>query len=234
MKTISSTILTHENRFLRMMNIKSDNTSVNVYISYPKNEKGPGILVLHAWWGLNKFVKELSDRLAGEGFFVVAPDLYEGKVATTIEKAEEYANQVDSNVVNPKLQETVDFLVNHESCSNSEIAVLGISLGAAWANWLANNKADEINKVILFYGTGTPEFSDVKATYLCHFADNDPYEESEWVQQFLDSMKKSGVEFTKYVYPETHHWFFESDNKEYFKKEQSELAWKRTLKFLHK
>lgn len=219
---------------LSMMNIKLDKNSVNAYVSYPKNNKGPGILVLHAWWGLNKFVKELSDRLAEEGFFVAAPDLYNGKVATTIEKAEEYANQVDSNIVNPKLQGTVDFIVNNESCTSSKIAVLGISLGAAWASWVANNRPDEIDKVVLFYGTGAPEFSKVKASYLCHFADNDPYEESEWVQQFLDSMKKSGVKVTDYVYPDTHHWFFESDNTEYYKKEQSELAWKRTLEFLLK
>jgi carboxymethylenebutenolidase len=48
----------------------------------------PAVVALHAWWGLNVFFREFCDRLAGEGFSAVAPDLYGGRTASTVEQAE--------------------------------------------------------------------------------------------------------------------------------------------------
>ena len=52
------------------------------FLAAPAADKGPGVLVLHPWWGLNETVKALCSRLAGEGFVTFAPDLFHGKVAT--------------------------------------------------------------------------------------------------------------------------------------------------------
>ena len=54
------------------------------YIAIPKSGSGPGVLVLHSWWGLNPFFKGLCDRFADNGFVALAPDLYAGKVAATV------------------------------------------------------------------------------------------------------------------------------------------------------
>ena len=58
------------------------------YLALPDQEHGPGVLVLHAWWGLNPFFKELCDRLARAGFVAFAPDLYQGRTAATIDETE--------------------------------------------------------------------------------------------------------------------------------------------------
>jgi dienelactone hydrolase len=47
------------------------------YLSLPKSGAGAGVLVLHAWWGLNDTFRRFCDRLAGEGFVALAPDLYD-------------------------------------------------------------------------------------------------------------------------------------------------------------
>jgi carboxymethylenebutenolidase len=54
------------------------------YIAAPRSGSGPGVLVLHSWWGLNGFFKRFCDRFADAGFVALAPDLYDGRVASTV------------------------------------------------------------------------------------------------------------------------------------------------------
>lgn len=63
------------------------------YMVKAKINPRAGILVLHAWWGLNQFLKDFCDRLADEGFLTIAPYLCHGKVAITIEDAEQLRSE---------------------------------------------------------------------------------------------------------------------------------------------
>jgi len=60
--------------------------SVNAYVASPESG-GPGVLVLHAWWGLKPFFKQVCDQIAEQGFVALAPDLYQGRIANTIDEA---------------------------------------------------------------------------------------------------------------------------------------------------
>src|SRR5215471_20445120 len=69
-----------------MVEFKAGNQKGHGYLAIPKTSRG-GVLVLHAWWGLNDFFKGFADRLASQGFTTLAPDLREGKVARTVDEA---------------------------------------------------------------------------------------------------------------------------------------------------
>src|SRR5919107_4273223 len=66
------------------------------YLAVPQTGHGPGVLVLHAWWGLTPFFKNVCDRLASEGFVALAPDRYGGPTAATIKEAEDLLRQESS------------------------------------------------------------------------------------------------------------------------------------------
>jgi len=202
------------------------------YLALPKSGKGPAVLALHAWWGLNDFFKSFCDRLAAEGFVVLAPDMFEGKVAKTIEEADLITSSTSMERVEAVLTQAADGLIQHPSVTSSGIGVVGFSYGAYWALWLSQAKADSFRAVSIFYGTGADDFSSSKSAYQGHFAENDPFEPLENVRE-LESLLKGAsrkVEFN--VYPGTGHWFFEEDRKDAYDAQAAELAWERTIQFL--
>jgi dienelactone hydrolase len=67
------------------------------FLAVPPTGQGPGVLVLHAWWGLNDTMKAICTRLAESGFVAFAPDFYHGKVVDTIAEAETLGKALDAN-----------------------------------------------------------------------------------------------------------------------------------------
>ena len=94
------------------------------FLATPASGKGPGVLVLHAWWGLNDTMKALCERLASEGFITFAPDLYHGKIAVTIPEAEALGRVVDSNPDQAKAEiaEATKFLSERARILDRELA----------------------------------------------------------------------------------------------------------------
>ena len=105
------------------------------FLALPATGKGPGVLVLHAWWGLNGTIKDVCTRLAESGFVAFAPDLYHGKVADSIADAETLGNALDTNHLKAKAEiaEAVRFLNERFGQGDRGLAVIGFSMGAYYA-----------------------------------------------------------------------------------------------------
>ncbi len=211
------------------------NTQTEGYLAVPPAGKGPGVLVLHAWWGLNDFFKGFCDRLAQTGFVALAPDMFSGKVLRTVAEAEQHLNEYDEAhagplVVLPALEQ----LSRHPAVTGNGLGVVGFSMGAYWALWLAQQKPDLFRAVALFYGTngGGGDFRQSKASFLGNFAEKDPYESPETVRKLEENLRGAGRPVAFHTYPGTGHWFFEKDRPDAYNQAAAELAWERTLAFL--
>lgn len=201
----------------------------------PPTNKGPGLLLLHAWWGLNDTIKTFCIQLAEAGFVVFAPDLYHGKIADTIADAETLVKNLVANQLQTKaeINEAALFLREQVGQTSSGLAVIGFSLGAYYALDLAASAPEHIQVVVIFYGTGVEDHHNSKATYLGHFAENDPYEPQPNVDYLEDTLKSAGRPVTFYRYNGTGHWFAEPDRTDAYHPEAAALAWERTLAFLN-
>ena len=204
------------------------------FFATPPNGMGPGVLVLHPWWGLNDTIKTVCTRLADTGFSAFAPDLYHGRLATTIPEAESLSNALDGEQAMQDVLAGMDFLSQHCRGAEQGLAVIGFSLGAYFALQLSIADPQRIRAVVLFYGTGPGDFSTSQAEYLGHFAENDPYESAEYVDSLEETLRTAGRPVTFYRYPGTGHWFFEPDRIEAYNPDAAALAWERTLDFLPK
>jgi carboxymethylenebutenolidase len=201
------------------------------YLALPAGRNAPGVLVLHAWWGLNPIFKNLCDRLASEGFAAFAPDLNNGKVARTVDEAKQLMSEVEFERKQAIVAASPDFLSSKPEVQKETLSLIGFSMGAAWSLVLASQRPEVIRKVVLFYGSDEAEFSKIKADILGHFSDTDEWEPLDGVRLMEANMRTAGLSPTFHIYPNTSHWFFERDRPEY-NPEAAELAWTRTLEFL--
>lgn len=207
------------------------------FLAIPPTGQGRGVLVLHAWWGLNDTIKAVCNNLAQAGFVAFAPDLYHGKVADTIAGAEILGGALDANYQQARAEVAQAALYLHERAgqAGAGLAVLAFSLGGFYALQLAAADPEHIRSVVLFYGTdGTmgSDFSNSRAEYLGHFAENDVYETQSNVDRLEQALQRLGRPVTFYRYANTGHWFFEPDRAEAYDPTAASLAWERTLAFL--
>ncbi len=214
----------------------ADNPTARGYLALPERGEGPGVLVLHAWWGLNDTMRAVCTRLAAAGFVAFAPDLYHGKVADTIADVEILGDALGTNdlQVKAEIADATRFLSKGVSHGDRGLTVIGFSLGANYALDLAVADPERIRSVVLFYGTGGGNFSTSQATYLGHFAENDPYEPLSGVDELEESLRHAGRPVTFYRYSGVGHWFFEPNRTDAYNQAAASLAWERTLNFLRR
>ena len=213
-----------------------DSQTARGYLARPERGEGPGVLVLHAWWGLNDTMRAVCARLAEAGFVAFAADLYHGKVADTIADAETLGKALDTNHLQAKAEiaDATRFLSERVGQADRGLAVIGFSLGAYYALDLAAADPEHIRSVVIFYGTGGGDYSTSRAAYLGHFAENDVYEPQSNVDELEEALRRAGRPVSFYRYPGTGHWFFEPDRSQAFNQAAASLAWDRTLAFLRR
>lgn len=200
--------------------------SVNAYLAAPAGG-GPGVLLLHAWWGLKPFFKQVCDRIAEQGFTVLAPDYYQGRIAGTVDEAKALMENNNEELMGDVIKVAHDHLAAQTGCP---IGMIGFSMGAGWSLAVASKEPD-VAAVVLFYGANIVDFKNLKAKTLGHFSDVDEWEPFEWVEKMQAEMKSAGVDVTLHIYPGAAHWFVEEDRPEY-DAAVAQLAWERTFAFL--
>ncbi len=216
-----------------MLEFQVNDHTVSAYLAEPKSGHGTGIVLFHAWWGLTGFFKQTCDQLADEGFVALAPDLYHGSTAQTIEDAKKLRRDLDRKMANKELSGAIDYLLSHPTVNNSKIGAIGFSLGCSFALEAARSRPKAVKAVVLFYGTGGGKFDKTQAAYLGHFAEHDQWgADPKRVQKLDERLRSAHREITAYTYAGTEHWFFEQDRPEAYSKAAARLAWDRTMRFL--
>ncbi len=197
--------------------------------AYLANGGGPGILLLHAWWGLKPFFKQVCDRIAEKGFTVLAPDLRDGQIAATIDEAKALMEKSEGQIIGDTVFTAKDHL---QKLTNGKIGLVGFSMGAAWALIVASTVPDQVGAMVIFYGNEGVDYGKITAKVMGHFCEVDEWEPTEFVDNTFAEFAKAGVDATRHNYPGTSHWFVEEDRPEY-DAAAAQLAWERTIEFLN-
>lgn len=218
----------------RMVDCEVDGQTARTYMIGPdQGEKHPGLIVIQEWWGLNDHIKDIAGRFAENGYVVLAPDLYDGKVTKDPEQAGQYMQNLDQARALQILNVAVEFLKKQQNVKADSIGVSGFCMGGTFALLLAcNNKS--IKASAPFYGDVPPDdvLKNLSAPVLFIGAENDPWITQEKMKRLKDALDKYGKEGEVKIYSGVGHAFFNDTRPDAYNKEAAEDAWRSVLQFL--
>lgn len=213
-------------RYGRMVDFGGRSDRGTGYLAH-SDRVGQSVLLLHEWFGLQDPFKAYADRLCEEGFTVLAPDLYDGFVASSVEEAETKMQSLDEGKTQKRLLAAARFLADNW---HPRIGVVGFSLGASFAAWLGQNFPVEAS--VFYYGFGPVEPRDWHGPLQCHFAAKDEFDALDDVLGWSEELERGGVEVESFVY-EAGHWFANPAVTSAYDDTASELAFQRTVEMFH-
>src|SRR5210317_1145437 len=221
----------------RMPYTESGDELVYGYFAAPADvaEPLPALIVIHEWWGLNDNVRAMADRLAGEGYMVLAVDLYGGKTADTPGAARELMLEVveDPETAKANIQAAYEFL---ELAGAPRIGSLGWCFGGGWSLSAAQLFPDDLDASVIYYGQVTNDedrLRPVSAPILGLFAADDTGIKVESVEAFRDALVRLRKEHEVFIYPDVGHAFANPTGNNYSADAATD-AWAKTLDFLER
>jgi carboxymethylenebutenolidase len=190
---------------------------------------GPGVLVLHSFWGLTPAVKSLCGDLADRGFTVLAPDINFGELPGSQQEALDHLGKADPNRLASLVLSSAKLL--HEKSANGPIGVVGFGMGGSLALWASVRLADMVGAAISFYGSQQIDFAGANAAYRIHLADEDEYVSDDEAAFMEATMRLEDLDVEVAEYPGTRHGFAEPDG-DTFDPDAFDRAWASTIEFL--
>lgn len=190
---------------------------------------GPGVLLLHSFWGLTSSVKNLADGLADSGFTVLAPDINFGELPESQQAALDHLGEASPDRLASLVVSSAKLL--SEKGSAETIAIVGFGMGGSLALWASVRLAEIVGSAVSFYGSQQIDFAGSKAKYQIHLAEDDDFISDDEAAFMEATMGLESLQTEVVRYPGTKHGFCEPDG-ETFDPSAFEEAWARTVAFL--
>jgi carboxymethylenebutenolidase len=208
---------------------------VRGFFARPARDAGglPAVIVIHEWWGLNDNIREMTRRLAAEGYAALAVDLYEGVTAAVAPEARSLASAAMSR--GPALE--ANLLQAHAwlaARGAPRVGVLGWCFGGGWSLRTALLLPDAIGATVVYYGqveTDPERLAPLRGPVLGIFGELDGSIPVASVRAFESALERAGVPHEVHVYEGVGHAFANPSGLSYAP-EAAQGAWQRTLAFL--
>ncbi len=239
-----------------LYSMKKDLTigSTGAYHSY-QDDGGlhPGLILIEEIWGVNGHMRDVADRLAAQGFSVLAPELLPAGLLemSTPQIQVDLFDPEKRDEVQPKLRAAmgpmmqpafaqeavaklkacVDYLMGDENTAGT-VGVMGFCFGGTYSFHLAANDP-RIGAAVPFYGQAPSEeeVQRIKCPVLAFYGDQDA-NLMQTLPALKEQMKQHGRQFEAVVYRGSGHAFFNDTNARMYNPEAAQDAWNMTLGFL--
>lgn len=217
----------------KMVEFPSNGGICQGYLSKQDSSQGPGVIVIQEWWGLVDHIKDVADRFAHEGFVVLAPDLYHGKMAKSPDEAGKLFMALNIDQAEKDLRGAIKFVLGQKETAGKKVGTVGFCMGGQLSLYAACANAD-VGACVNFYGIHPnvrPNIANLQAPVLGFFAEKDGSVPPEAARKLEAELKNAGKQAEFHVYPGVGHAFFNNTRPEVYNETYAKQAWERMLKF---
>ena len=209
--------------------------ALKAYVAEPVDaESSPAAIVVQEWWGLNEHIRDVARRLAREGYFAIAPDLYSRqgyKVATDPNTAAQLMGGLKKEDGIADLQTTVEWLRAQKETRATRIGITGFCMGGSYATLLPC-ESKEIAAAAPFYGEipADEKLQHLNCPIFYAYGENDGWIQRADVDRLAAALKKFDKKGEVKIYKGCSHGFFNDTRTDVYRAEEAKDAWERTLK----
>jgi len=195
----------------------------------------PGVIVIHENRGLNPHIKDVTRRMAVEGFAALAPDYLSvmGGTPEDADKARDMIGELKPEQIVMTSKAALAWLKARPEV-NGKVGAVGFCWGGGAVNQLAVNEPN-LAAGVAYYGR-QPDAADVpkiNAPLLLHYAGLDE-RINAGIAGFEEALKSGNKVYEAYIYEGANHAFNNDTNAARYDKAAADLAWGRTVAFLKK
>jgi len=194
----------------------------------------PAILMIHEWWGLTDEMRARADRLAAQGYIVLAVDLFGGQTASDPAAARKLMLSVveDPESANENIRGAFEFV--SETAGAPRVGSIGWRFGGTWALNTALLYPEDLDATVIYYAKVTSDedkLRPVNSPILGLFAADDISIKVDSVEAFKASLELLRKEYDIQVYAGAHQRFSSTSADTYDARAAND-AWNRMLDFL--
>lgn len=236
-----------ENNYARAALVPEDDPSIRAemteiapgikgYLVRPAAEGTyPAVLVIHENRGLNPHIKDVTRRMAKEGFIAFGGDYLAAKGGTPddADKARDMIGELKAEEPVSFSQAAVAALARLPG-SNGKVGAIGFCWGGGQVNALAVADAS-LAAGVAYYGrqAAAADVPKIKAPLMLHYAGLDE-RINAGIAAYEAALKDNGKVFELHMYDGANHAFNNDTNEARYDKAAADLAWSRTVAFLRK
>ena len=221
-----------------MVDFPGGNATKNTkgFLASPKEAgRYPGVIVIHEIWGLVDHIKDVTSRLAREGYAALAVDLFEGNIVSKLEEGSVLREKFTEEKILGDLNGAFEYLKTLSYVNPNRIGSVGFCMGGGLSLLLACHNR-ELAAPVIFYGSNPSPIELVKNLQypiLGNYAGADMAITESDINLLKQTLTKYGKKFDIKVYPGAPHAFF-NDTRESYRADAAKDAWERTLGFFNK
>jgi len=151
----------------------------------------PAVALIHDWWGITPAIRRMAHLFAQSGYYVIVPDLFEGRTTAAPQEAMELVRRLGDNGY-PRIDAALSALEHHHN-TNSDVAAVGIGMGGSLAFEAAIVRQD-LEAAVAYYGFPQryfKRFAEATTPILAIYGDHEPHVSADLIAQLRGELAHS-------------------------------------------